>query len=274
MTHPLVDGLSIMRNPAAATQLASQDVSLRRSDEVARVLRRANDVKAQATDKVSAQETRGLTPRTQELSRGSALLQAAEQGLDTISNSLRRMVVLIDQASTSAVSREEIAKLQQQLDTVRMDVFRVAQQSAGTAWKQFGGGLGGLKLAFRDDGQSPTAGLSSESLIAGLRGIDLNDTVNLAEARRNVDATLNMVMAARSDFARLSEKFAEEISTDGAEDVFMVGASSLGALRYQSAARASEVALGLRDLFMRDFRAGFAAQANSSSADALRALGE
>jgi hypothetical protein len=54
----------------------------------------------------------------------------------------------------------------------------------------------------------------------------------------------------------------------------MVGPTSLGGIRFETAARAGEAALRLRELIMRDSVVGFAAQANSSRADALRALNE
>jgi len=273
MTHPIVDGLTLARNPLAATQVASQEVALRRADEVSRVLRRANDVKSQAIDKAPTVVARGLATPTQELSRGTALMQVAEQGLDGISTSLRRIVVLIDEAATSNIGREDLARLQQQLDTIRLDVFRVARQSADNAAKYFaGGGRASVSDGLESEVAAP---LTRERIITGLAAIDLRDVAGLANARREVDATLQMVSAARQQYAELNEHLAAEIDTQaGDEQVFLVGPTSLGGIRFETAARAGEAALRLRELIMRDSTTGFAAQANSSRTDALRALNE
>jgi flagellin-like hook-associated protein FlgL len=273
MTHPIVDGLTLARNPAAATQVASQEAALRRADEVSRVLRRANDVKSQAIDKAPTVVARGLATSTQELSRGTALMQAAEQGLDVISSSLRRIVVLIDEAATSRIGREDLARLQQQLDTIRLDVFRVARQSADNASKYF---AGGSRASVVEGVESDVAApLTQDRIVAGLAAIDLRDVAGLASARREVDVTLQMVSAAREQYAKLNERLATAIDARaGDEDVFMVGPTSLGGIRFETAARAGEAALRLRELIMRDSVVGFAAQASSSRADALRALNE
>jgi len=273
MTHPIVDGLHLARNPLAATQVASQEVALRRADEVSRVLRRSNDVKSQAIDKAPTVVARGLATPTQELSRGTALMQAAEQGLDVISSSLRRIVVLIDEAATSRIGREDLARLQQQLDTIRLDVFRVARQSADNAARYF---ASGSRANSPESTESDMAApITQERIMAGLAAIDLRDAAGLGSARREVEATLQMVTAARQQYAQLNEHLATEIDARAGDDEpFMVGPTSLGGIRFESAARAGEAALRLRELFMRDSAIGFAAQANSSRADALRALNE
>lgn len=129
MTNPLVDGLKSLRSPLTATQWAVQDVSTRRADEITRVMRRAGDIKTQATDKASTNEPRGLTRAASELSRGTAVLQAADQGLEAIGTALKRVVVLIDKAAEPSVSPQDVERLQNDLETLRRDVLRIAQQS-------------------------------------------------------------------------------------------------------------------------------------------------
>lgn len=147
MNSPIIESLKAVASPLkSAAQAAAQEASLRRTDEIARVLRRSGDVKAQATDKASAKEVRGLTREASELSRTASLLQAADDGLDAIGASLKRIVVLIDQASEKTVSRGDLEKFQKELETLRQDVLRLAQQSGAGQLKPLEGSLGTVKV--------------------------------------------------------------------------------------------------------------------------------
>ena len=112
---------------------------------------------------------------------------------------------------------------------------------------------------------------TSTSEASGIAAINLNDVSSLGSARRLVDSTLEMVVAARQSLGELSERLMSAI--DGGVEV-SVGSASLSKLRYDSAARALDGVQRLRDLMTRDWGMGFAAQANSSGSDALRAMSD
>ena len=274
MTNPLFDVLSGARNAATTTPYPSQDVAARRPDELARVLRRANDVKAQATDRASTTEARGVSPRAAELSRSASVTQVVEQGLGAVSASLRQISVVLESARAPTVGQDEIAALQRQLDTLRMDVFRMTRQTSaalqqGAVFRDGGG-------AARDQ-TGPDAGgeLDSEELAATLRSINLRDAGALGGIRQNVEATLKMVSSARSEYARLNEHLATQLEDEAdAGRPVLVWGTSLAGLHLESAAVAVEAAQHVRTLLRRGGPSALEAQANASPADVLRALSE
>jgi len=274
MTNPLFDVLSGARNAATTTPYPSQDVAARRPDELARVLRRANDVKAQATDRASTTEARGVSPRAAELSRSASVTQVVEQGLGAVSASLRQISVVLESARAPTVGQDEIAALQRQLDTLRMDVFRMTRHTSaalqqGAVFRDGGG-------AARDQ-TGPDAGseLDSEELAATLRSINLRDAGALGGIRQNVEATLKMVSSARSEYARLNEHLATQLEDEAdAGRPVLVWGTSLAGLHLESAAVAVEAAQHVRALLWREGPSALEAQANASPADVLRALSE
>jgi len=98
----------------------------------------------------------------------------------------------------------------------------------------------------------------------------------LGAARRLVDNTLEMVVAARCTLRDVGKQVWSAIEA-GAEVRAEIGNGNptLGRLRYDSAARAVEGVQRLRELMTHDWGMGFDAQArNSSGVDALRAMGD
>lgn len=127
MTNPIASSPGAIKSQAAPAGAALQEVAAQRVDDIARKLRRAEEVTAIATDKTSTTEARGISKTASDLSRGASLWQVADPGLDAIAASLRRIQSLIDKAADPATKKEEHTRLQVELDTVRQEVSRVVQ---------------------------------------------------------------------------------------------------------------------------------------------------
>jgi len=142
MTNPITSSLAAVKSQAMPAGPALYEVVARRADDISRKLRRAEEIKAMATDKTSTNEARGLSKTAIDLSRGASLLQIADQGLDAVASSLRRIQVLIDKAADPATSIEERARLHVELDTTRQDVARVVQQTQANGLRSLDDDLG------------------------------------------------------------------------------------------------------------------------------------
>lgn len=142
MTNPIASRPGAIKSQAAPAVAALQEVAARRMDDIARKLRRTEEAKAMATDKTSTTEARGISKTASDLSRGASLLQVVDQGLDAIAASLRRIQSLIDKAADPATKKEERTRLQVELDTVRQEVSRVAQQTQANGSRPLDGSLG------------------------------------------------------------------------------------------------------------------------------------
>ena len=181
-----------------------------------RINRAADDAAGLAISEGLKSDIRALEQASRNASDGISMVQTAEGALDEVSNILLRMKELTEQSLTGTLGDTERGYLNAEFTELQAEINRISD-SAEFNGIQLLDGTGGAAVNIQvgigtDTWDSIAVDLSSDRDAAGLGlAVGIDSAANATTAMGQIDAAIETVSSARSDFGAIQNRLESSI---------------------------------------------------------------